>query len=234
MAPSALSIAQQAAGALYQADAAGIAPPPPGQETPQQEYDEAALAQLLMVLLIVAISVAAVMAALRLRFRLSRDDEAGLTAAVGIVMDDPPGPQGIVGPASRNTSRLNLLRRAQFAVSAGRRLASDIRDARAHGRPVTQALADGLARERRYYGQHKTAMWQRSKASGAVDMAWLEHGDLLGWLAVMDSRTSAECRAASGRNFRASVMPSIGYPGAVHPHCRCMPVAPWPGGKMLR
>ncbi len=59
------------------------------------------------------------------------------------------------------------------------------------------------------------------------------HGDLLGWNTVKDSRTTAECYAADKRNFRASMPPAIGYPGATHPNCRCYPSAPFKGAKVL-
>jgi hypothetical protein len=48
-------------------------------------------------------------------------------------------------------------------------------------------------------------------------------GGLLGWYSRNDDRTSAECLAAHGKNFDPNVIPPIGYPGSVHPHCRCRP-----------
>ena len=56
---------------------------------------------------------------------------------------------------------------------------------------------------------------------------------LVGWKAVMDSRTSAECAAANGKNFPADRPPVIGWPGAVHPHCRCVPTKPYAGAGMV-
>jgi hypothetical protein len=64
-------------------------------------------------------------------------------------------------------------------------------------------------------------------------MAALEHGNLLGWNTVIDERTSAECRAADGKNYYATAMPDIGFPGSVHPACRCYPSGPHPGGRLL-
>jgi len=218
-------------------------PAPPQQQVPpgQQSYPpqpltpavEAALVTAIAGLLLTAVSAAAVLEALKLRFTLSQDMWSALSGSAGIAMENPPPVTGVIGAASAHTSRQNLARRAQFVLSAGKRLAGDIRQARAEGKPVTRALLDGLARERRYYAQHVAAMWNRATAAGKTDMAAMEHGDFLGWLAVMDDRTSPECAAASGKNFHASAMPLIGYPGSVHPHCRCMAVAPWPGGKLL-
>jgi hypothetical protein len=56
---------------------------------------------------------------------------------------------------------------------------------------------------------------------------------LVGWHAKLDGRTSPECRAADGANFPANRPPSIGWPGAVHPSCRCRPGAPHAQGRLL-
>lgn len=210
-------------------------PPPPGQQPPQQPDTgtEAAMVTTLAGLLLTAVSVAAILEALKLRFTIGRDLQRGLAAALGIVMSSPPPVTGVIGAASAQTSRMNLARRAQFVLSAGKRLAGDVRQARAQGKPVARALLDGLARERRYYAQHVAAMWQRATAAGKVDMEAAVHGDLLSWNTVLDGKTSAECRAADGKNFHASAMPVIGYPGSVHPHCRCFPGPPRPGAPLL-
>jgi hypothetical protein len=66
-----------------------------------------------------------------------------------------------------------------------------------------------------------------------VDSTASLYGGILGWHAEMDARTSAECRRANGKNFLAAYAPLIGYPGAVHPRCRCYPVRPYAGAKLL-
>jgi hypothetical protein len=253
------------------------APPqqvPPGQQ-PVPTGAEAALVTTTAGLLLTAISAAALIEALKLRFTLSQDMWTALAGSASIAMASPPPLVGIVGPASAQTSRQNLARRAQFVVSAAKRLVSDIVAGRAalpetppgpaavqagelnvlrhaqfkeakhrrlqadiaRGRSgdvgAWPAFQAGMARERRYYSLHLDAMWNRATAAGKTDMAALEHGDLLGWLAVSDARTSPECRAASGKNYRASRMPYLGYPGGVHNSCRCMPSAPWPDAPML-
>ena len=211
-----------------------VQPPPPGQPPPPPSAAlDIALTVAISELLLTAASAAALVAALKLRFEMTAELWQGIESAAGVAMQSPPATTGVIGAASAQTSRQNLARRAQYVLSAGRRLAGDIRQARAQGKPVRQALADGLARERRYYSQHTAAMWNRATAAGKTDMAALEHGDLLGWLAVLDGRTSPACREASGGNYHASHMPDIGFPGSVHPSCRCMPVAPWPGGRLL-
>lgn len=209
-------------------------PPPPATIPPQTL---AAMVLPLAGLLLTAVSAAAVIAALKLRFRL-----AVLTALFWlamflilsrIVLAQPPPVTGTVGPASEQTSRLNAARRAQFVISATMRVLRAMLAARAHGENVIRAGLNQVERERRYYELHLQAMWNRAVAAAKVDMAVLEYGPLLGWAAVLDSRTSPECRAANGKNFYASAMPFIGYPGAVHPHCRCYATSPHPGASLL-
>jgi hypothetical protein len=251
---------------------------PPGQAPPPPDaLQDAALAVAISELLLTAASAASMIGALKLRFQLSAQMWQCLEGAATIAMASPPPITGVVGPASEQTSRQNLARRAQFVISAagrlmsdlaawrakhtgpppeppgptaaaqtadlnllrrgqfvrtsGRRLQRDAAAAKAAGR--MQALQAGLARERRYYSMHLAAMWNRAVAAGKTDMAALEHGDLLGWLSKDDDRVSPECAFASGKNFYASRMPDIGFPGAVHPNCRCEAVAPWPRGGML-
>ena len=280
--PSAVSLAapSQPAPATPQQLPPGQQPYPPQPLTPAVE---AALVTAIAGLLLTAVSAAAVIEALKLRFTLSAALWSGLSGAAGIAMENPPPATGVVGPASEQTSRQNLARRAQFVVSSARRLMSDLAAWRAkHTGPSSappsppepapgpasgqaadlnavrrgqfaeatrrrlqadidaaedagrvKALQDGLARERRYYAQHVAAMRNRAVAAGKTDMAAVEHGDLLGWNSVLDSRTSAECRKADGRNYRASQMPDIGLPGSVHPSCRCYPGPAHPGAPLL-
>ena len=217
------------------------APPqqvPPGQQPyppqPLTPAVEAALVTAIAGLLVTAVSVAAVLEALKLRFTLSRALWSGLEGSLGVAMSSPPPVTGVVGTASAQTSRQNLARRAQFVLAAGRRLAGDVAQARAQGKPAGAALLDGLTRERRYYSQHVAAMWQRATSAGKVDMAALEHGRLLGWYTVRDSKTTRECLAADHHNFYADQMPEIGWPGSgPHPNCRCFAGPAWPDAPLL-
>ena len=157
---------------------------------------------------------------------------AALNAALLVVMDRPPDRSGFYGPATGHIARLNLLRRAQFLVASARRLAGDLARV-ASGEQGARDFLAAISRERRYYGQHQEALWTRMQAAAKVDTAVMDHGLLLGWYTTRDSRTSAECRAADRHNFRADDPPGIGYPGAVHPHCRCLPGAPIPGAPLV-
>lgn len=212
-------------------------PPPPAAPPAIPPQTLAAMALPLAGLLLTAVSAAAVVATLRLRFRLGVLSAlfwlAMLWVLARIVMACPPEATGVTGAASEQVSRLNTARRAQFAIASTMRVLDVMLTARAHGQDVTAAGQDQVERERRYYQQHLDAMRQRAIAAAQVDMAALEYGPLLGWKTVLDGHTSAECRAANKSNFYASRPPYIGFPGAVHPACRCRPVAPWPGGKLL-
>ncbi len=163
----------------------------------------------------------------------SKVERLAWRGALGIVMSHPPGQEGFHGAAGRNVARVNLMRRAQFTVSAAKRLSQDISRGISTLQPVATALNAGLQRERRFYGQHLLAIWNRQKAGSQADSAAMTHGDLLGWHTVIDGRTSAECRQADGRNFYVGEMPKIGYPGMVHPHCRCWPGKPFRDGDLL-
>lgn len=157
--------------------------------------------------------------------RLELPGELGLRMALGVVMSQPPEQTGAAGPATLATARQNMLRRAQFVLASARRLSAAARGG--------ENLRAALETERRYYGLHLQALWNRARGASQVDSAAQSYGDLLGWYTVLDRRTSAECRAASGRNFSVMAQPLIGWPGTVHPHCRCYPGRPHRGARML-
>jgi hypothetical protein len=98
-----------------------------------------------------------------------------------------------------------------------------------------------MAKESRYFRLHLNAMSNRLARADEMDRAAADvarpgsrtHRPLLGWRAVMDDRTTAECRAANGKNFYADREPLIGWPGTVHTKCRCRPTAPHPGAAVL-
>jgi hypothetical protein len=152
---------------------------------------------------------------------------AGL-AAYSLVTRPPPF---VPGPATRRMTELVPYYRAWYIVNAARRLEKE-----------PEGLTDAVkAREVRYYRWHLYAMDNRLATAEQVDEAAQTVGTpmrsgrvMLGWKATMDGRTTNECRAANGRNFYADRPPRIGYPGMVHPHCRCRPVAPFPGAPLVR
>ena len=164
------------------------------------------------------------LAAYRIRRRVAED-------ALGIVMGMPPDAEGFHGPAGAQVARLNLARRAMFLVASIFRLNGD--DSLIRAGASRGLWQDSLDRERRFYGQQLVAGWWRTRAGAQVDSASMMFGRRLGWYAVRDSRTSPECRAAHGRNFYADAMPRIGFPGMVHPRCRCLPGTPFPGAALV-
>jgi hypothetical protein len=205
---------------------------PPSQQQQTAAADAAAVA-VIATALVVALTPAAAIALVAARVKLSQVEHRAMHAAFSVVMAMPPEQTGVAGSATIHVSRTNVIRRAQFALSSARRLTADIREARSKGQSVNIALMAGINRERRYFGQHRDAIWNRAQAAQQVDMAAWAYGDLLGWNTVLDSHTSAECRAANGKNFYASSVPLIGYPGSVHPHCRCYPGPAHVGARLL-
>lgn len=102
--------------------------------------------------------------------------------------------------------------RAQFLINSARRLAN----ARSEGRRLDTAMAQ----ERAWLGAHRAAQRNRLRVAEHMDelaqqSPWLE------WHAVLDDRTTPDCRAMNGAIFTLDVPPAIGWPGAVHPRCRC-------------
>jgi hypothetical protein len=203
----------------------------PPQQPPPQPDSQLALA--VTAVLTTAVTVDAAVSVLSVSFRRAGVEPAALRGSLTAVMSFPPENLGAHGPATMAVIRLNHLRRAQFVVAAARRLTADLRLARSRGESLGRALADGVSRETRYYGQHLQATWNRAKAASATDSAASLYGDVLGWNATMDKVTSPECRAANGKNFWAASMPLIGYPGMVHPACRCWPSRAHAGAAFL-
>lgn len=115
--------------------------------------------------------------------------------------------------------------RAVFLINAARRVQGRVN--------AGQDLLEAIDTEIPNWRSHLVASDRRLQAARQVRMAALAHGRVLGWYAVMDERTTAECRAADHRNFRADLPPVIGYPGGVHPRCRCRPGPPWPSSGLV-
>lgn len=123
------------------------------------------------------------------------------------------------GVAARAVRDREAVYRAGYVVAAARRLTEAIGGG--------ASLGEALTRERTWYRAHEAARRNRQDAAKAVDAEAAKYGDRLGWISRDDAKTSPECRAAHGSNFSAANPPGIGYPGSVHPHCRCLPGPPW-------
>jgi SPP1 gp7 family putative phage head morphogenesis protein len=102
--------------------------------------------------------------------------------------------------------------RAQYILTAAKRLT----------RAQTLDVYDQALRlEQTYLDQHRHAGQNRVKAAQALDEIAAKHGPWLQWIAVLDHRTTPDCRALNGRLFTIDNLPNGQIPGAVHPRCRC-------------
>ena len=147
-------------------------------------------------------------------------------------------PEGIglpPGPAQAIEQEMAAAWLALYLVAAAERLA----EAADEG---DEALQKAIRDEERYFALHKVAEERRMRAAAGVDTEARLNEDrgqeddlagLLSWRAVLDRRTTPECRAANGWNFKADRMPAIGWPGAVHVHCRCTSGPAIPGAPLL-
>ncbi|MFI6986036.1 hypothetical protein ACIBSV_46790 [Embleya sp. NPDC050154] len=151
----------------------------------------------------------------------------------------PPSGEGATGPGGPaapptprpGTTAAGITRTAEDYYRAAflRRSSQRIQDAIDKGGDPQVAVD----REKRLWKSHFAAFQRRALVAKQVDLAAAEHGDLLGWDATIDARTSPECERADGKNFYVNRPPTIGYPGAVHPRCRCKPTAPYPGAGLV-
>lgn len=207
------------------------------QQQAQKPQDDDGLIALVVAALAAYWSAKALSRALRAPFRAAGIGGAALSAVAALVSSWPHDAMEGTGPAQRWAIRQNLIRRASFFVHAAKRVQAAIVAARSQDEPVMAAIRDALATERKYMSQHIAASTGRVQAATAVDGMAAVHGDLLGWKTWLDDRTSAGCRRADGSNFSASRPPVVeghaAYPGAVHPYCRCRPVAPYRDAPLL-
>jgi hypothetical protein len=139
---------------------------------------------------------------------------------IGQVLE--PDPSGLVAAPLRAMRKQNLLRSGAYLLNAARRLSTGAGQSLTGVNPGS--FRQAWDREQTYLDQHLQARTNRVEAAQAVTTQVRESGSMLvGWYSKLDEKTSVECRAAHGRNFRADQIPLIGLPGAVHPHCRCRP-----------
>lgn len=153
---------------------------------------------------------------------------ATLTAAGNAVDDLPVLPDG---PAQAFERQMAPAWLGLFTLAAAERMAE---------LDTERQFATIAARETQYFDRHRDAEERRQRAAALQDVAAMLNSDrsdanehLLGWRAVLDERTTPECRWAHGRNFDATKMPSIGFPGAVHMRCRCSAGPAVPGAPVI-
>ncbi len=129
----------------------------------------------------------------------------------------PPGAEA-TEPALKAMERTEVTRRARYIFAAARRLQA--------GEPATA--------EKRLLGAHLAAERRRRAPGQQIDAAAAKYGNLLGWYAKKDRRTTSDCAAAHGSNFLATTPPAIGWPGTLHGGaCRCHAGPPWSQAPLL-
>jgi hypothetical protein len=213
---------------------------PATAQAQQQNQPPPTQAQMLAVIipaLTAAVTVAGVFAAIAAIMRAAGISAVALKTVIGVALAMPLPVMEGTGPASRWAVRTNTIRRAQFVIAASGRVQQAIAHATARNQPVFPAVQAAVAAEQRYFGQQVAMGTKRMAAGATADGAAAMNGPLLGWNAVLDSRTTYGCRAANGQNFYADHPPIVeghpALPGAVHPLCRCWPSAPHPGAPIL-
>lgn len=118
------------------------------------------------------------------------------------------------GPATMTVAYAQASFRAAYLVASAVRMQNAVNQ----GVQLNAAMSD----EMRFFKLHVAAQRNRAQAiDGVFREASNDEHRMLIWKAKMDSRTSPECRAANGLTFTIADPPKIGWPGAVHPHCRC-------------
>lgn len=226
----------------------------PAEPTPDQGDDSdliAAVAAILLVGAAVMLTAAALAALLRRRGR--RIDRSVLVIVLTLTdrgtkpqprmrgRSDVARGQRQVEAHYRAAYLLNAAGRIQAAVDAA--VAAAERSAATAGAELGEAarrraaentIREATRRERPYWQAHERARRRRMDAALEVADAADLYGPSLGWHTHMDDRTTPECRAAGGHNFRVDVPPVIGWPGTLHGGtCRCEPGPPFPGARTV-
>jgi hypothetical protein len=145
-------------------------------------------------------------------------------AAIAKLMGFRVEPTAVEQMLSQNPSPTNPYDVA-FALTGARRLS----DKASTGRSFSEAASA----EQSYNVQHEAANKVRAEAIVAAKQQKSLTGPLVGWYAHSDVKTSPACRLANGHNFDALRGTLIGYPGSVHPHCRCEVGPPHPDGQFV-
>ena len=206
-------------------------PPPQPPPAPPAYYASmglvSAVSGILTATLVPTMSFKAIKAVLKPIFELYEariGDQALQLALQEVERYSVPVHEGL-GFAQQEVIELNRARWAGYIVKATERTAAKL----AEGKPIEDIRKD----EDRYLNQTAQAQAKRVLAGSSIDSLASQYGPVLGWYAVEDSRTTAECREADGKNFRVDSPPDIGYPGIVHMNCRCRPGVPHPNAAML-
>lgn len=115
--------------------------------------------------------------------------------------------------------------RAAYVFNAARRITADLSGG--------DSLPEAIKKERPNTRAHEQARRNRLNIASKMQKLARQFGPLLGWYRDPLSDSESECVQADGHNFYATQGTIIGYPGSVHPHCRCVAGPPHPGGGMV-
>lgn len=147
------------------------------------------------------------------RLGLRRSQAADLVAQDAAA---PPPPRVPLSQTARRVGGDGPTYRALYLVNAAKRLGRAVKD-------PDLTVGGQLAKERRYFAQHKTAQTEREQAAQRLDAASNSYGPLLGWYSRGDGRVTPACAWADGKNFRPDQPTTIGLPGlGPHVGCRCI------------
>lgn len=209
----------------------------------------AAVAGLLLVSASLALTAAAIYALLRRRGR--RVSLEVVTIALRLSTARTKHQPRTIGRSdvARAQAQLEAHYRAAYVMNAADRLQAALDEAEhrvevslpwdasqaaeddAKAAAAREALAAAARKERAYELAHERARRARLEAAAAVADAADQFGVILGWYTHRDDRTTPECLAAHGSNFRADLPPIIGHPGTLHGGtCRCEAGPPFAGG----
>lgn len=154
-------------------------------------------------------------------------DPRAIRAALALTDHDKTGKRGTrhnprlkgTGAAARAVQSDEINYRAAYIEKASARMTDALKSG--------QSVREAMRAERTYYKAHEAARANRQASALKVDAATAAFGDTLGWRSRDDGKVSPECKAAHGANFSATSRPRIGWPGSVHPKCRCLPGPAW-------
>lgn len=214
-------------------------PSQPAQQQPpaQQQQDDQRDATVIAAIAVALAAGTAASAILPLLAGLGVSAVAG--KAVLALLRGRPAPATSGGVVGRAAQRQAWIYRAAYVLNAARRVDAARAQARSSGGDQRQALRDALAREKRFAGQQQDVEQRRAQAARDTEAAAQKAsgsktppaGTLVGWKARHDlGNVTPACAAADGNNYPFDRRPRIGYPGTVHPKCRCLVVPPWPNG----
>jgi SPP1 gp7 family putative phage head morphogenesis protein len=148
-------------------------------------------------------------------------DEKALQMAIKLGLTNQlPAMTHHTGPAVSQTLATDPSFRASYVLQAAKRLSGQVQST------MDKSMKDRVSDEKRFFVAHTQMQAKRIEAARRIDRLVLETGKTTFlWHTTVDHRTIPECAAANGTRFEADQMPSIGFPGAVHQYCRCIPVS---------